>query len=79
MGADGGRGPAVIPPFHERTIMQAEVIQAFDGRPDHEPLTRRIVVGEIIHGELAVVAVREKWASEICDRPVARRRRATAS
>ncbi|MDW9877331.1 hypothetical protein GOA90_08750 [Sinorhizobium meliloti] len=45
--------------------MKAKVVKAFPGRPDHEALTRTIEVGEEIEGELAVVAVREKWAEPI--------------
>jgi hypothetical protein len=45
--------------------MQAKVTKEFRGRPDGEPLVRTIGVDEIIEGDLAVVAVREKWAKEI--------------
>ncbi|MFC3163065.1 hypothetical protein [Ciceribacter thiooxidans] len=42
--------------------MKAKVVKAFPGRPDKEAMTRTITVGEIIDGDLAEVAVREKWA-----------------
>jgi hypothetical protein len=45
--------------------MQAKVLKAFPGRPDAEIMTRTIEVGETIDGDLAAVAVREKWAEEI--------------
>jgi len=45
--------------------MKAKVIKEFPGRPDHEALTRTIEVGETVEGDLAAVAVREKWAEEI--------------
>lgn len=45
--------------------MKANVTKAFPGRPDQEALTRTIAEGEVIFGELAVVAVREGWAEEI--------------
>jgi len=47
--------------------MRAKVTTAFPGRPDREVKTRTIEVGEIIDGELAEVAVREKWAEEVQD------------
>lgn len=43
--------------------MKATVTQEFAGRPDNEPLSRIVKVGEIITGDLATVAVREKWAT----------------
>lgn len=42
--------------------MEAVVVMAFPGRPDHEVMTRTINIGETITGELARVAVREEWA-----------------
>lgn len=45
--------------------MRAKVTTEFPGRPDREVKTRTIKVGEIIDGELAEVAVREKWAEEV--------------
>lgn len=44
--------------------MKAVVTTEFPGRPDNEPLSRTIKVGEIIAGDLAAVAVREGWAEE---------------
>lgn len=45
--------------------MFARVKTAFDGKPDTEVLARQIAVGEVISGELAVVAVRSGWADEV--------------
>lgn len=45
--------------------MHAKVIVAFQGRIDSEVMPRQIEVGELIHGDLAAVAVREKWAKEV--------------
>jgi len=45
--------------------MRAKVTKEFKGRRDHESVTRTIAVGEEIDGDLAKVAVREKWAEEI--------------
>ncbi|MCV0371080.1 hypothetical protein [Filomicrobium sp.] len=42
--------------------MRAKVTLAFPGRPDDEIMTRTIGEGEIVEGDLAVVAVREGWA-----------------
>lgn len=49
--------------------MRAKVIKEFMGAPDHDPRTRTIAVGEIIDGELADVAIREKWAKPYRDDP----------
>lgn len=45
--------------------MFAKVTKAFQGRPDNEPLSRTIREGEVITGDLADVAVKEKWATEV--------------
>lgn len=45
--------------------MKAEVTKEFPGRPDGEALSRTIAVGEILTGDLAEVAVREKLAKEV--------------
>lgn len=45
--------------------MKAKVIIEFKGRPDSEALTRTIAKGDTIEGDLAEVAVRNKWAAEI--------------
>jgi hypothetical protein len=45
--------------------MKAEVKTAFPGRPDNETATRTIEVGEIIEGDLAQVAVDNKWAVKV--------------
>jgi hypothetical protein len=47
--------------------MKAKVVKAFPGRPDNEVMTRTVEVGEIIDGELAAVAMREKWAQPYRD------------
>ena len=44
--------------------MRAVVTKEFPGRPDNEPLSRPIAVGEVIGGDLACVAVANKWAEE---------------
>jgi hypothetical protein len=44
--------------------MRVKVTTAFPGRPDHEPLSRQIAVGEVVDGELAAVALQEKWGEE---------------
>jgi hypothetical protein len=45
--------------------MRAKVTEAFNGVPDGRIHPRQIAVGEIIDGDLAAVAVREKWADEL--------------
>lgn len=45
--------------------MRAKVTEAFPGRPDNEIMTRPIEVGETIEGDLARVAVEQKWAKKI--------------
>jgi hypothetical protein len=49
--------------------MQAKVTQEFAGRPDGEALSRTIKVDEVISGDLAAVAIREKWAVPELDDP----------
>lgn len=49
--------------------MKAKVTTEFPGRPDGESQARAIKVDEVISGELAEVAVREKWAEEVGDEP----------
>lgn len=44
--------------------MQAKVTTAFKGRPDKENAVRRIEVGELLDGDLAMVAVDNGWAVE---------------
>ncbi|TPM92721.1 hypothetical protein [Mesorhizobium sp. B2-1-3A] len=44
--------------------MRAKVIQAFPGAPDGAIHPRQIEVGEVIEGDLARVAVDQKWAEE---------------
>lgn len=43
-------------------IVAAKVTTEFSGRPDSESLSRPIVVGEIITGDLARLALEQKWA-----------------
>lgn len=45
--------------------MRAKVTKVFQGRPDGDALARSITPGEIIGGELAVVAVEQGWAETI--------------
>lgn len=45
--------------------MHAKVKVAFSGKPDSEVLSRAIKVGEVITGDLARVAVENKWAKEV--------------
>ena len=52
-------------------MKRATVVKSFSGRPDNETNTRLIEVGECIDGDLAEVAIREKWAKELADKPVA--------
>lgn len=52
--------------------MRAKVTKEFVGRPDTEPSARTIHVGEEIDGDLAAVAVSEKWASAIVEKTPAK-------
>ncbi|MBA5779491.1 hypothetical protein H2509_20365 [Stappia sp. F7233] len=45
--------------------MKAEVTAEFMGAADHDPKTRKFVVGEIVSGDLASVAVAEGWAVSV--------------
>lgn len=45
--------------------MHAKVTVEFPGRPDDEVVSRLIQVGEVIRGDLARVAVVNKWAREV--------------
>jgi hypothetical protein len=44
--------------------LKAIVTQEFPGRPDSESLPRTIKVGETVTGDLARVAIENKWAEE---------------
>jgi hypothetical protein len=48
--------------------MKAKVTCEFKGRPDEASQVRTIKKGETITGDLARVAVEEKWATEIKDK-----------
>jgi hypothetical protein len=50
--------------------MKAKVTQTFQGVPDGQIHTREIAPGEVIEGDLAAVAVREKWAEEVVEERV---------
>jgi hypothetical protein len=50
--------------------MEAKVTKEFPGLPDGQTQVRAIKKGETISGDLARVAVREKWATEIKDKGV---------
>ena len=45
--------------------ISAKVTTAFPGKPDDETQVRDVAVGEIIDGELAKVAIAQKWAEEV--------------
>lgn len=45
--------------------MRAKVTQEFKGRRDNEAVTTTFHEGDEIEGDLARVAVENKWASEI--------------
>ena len=47
--------------------MKAKVTHEFRGCRDGDPIVRTIAVGDIVEGDLAAVAVREKWADELTD------------
>ncbi|MBL4757489.1 MAG: hypothetical protein JKY32_07580 [Rhizobiales bacterium] len=55
--------------------MHAKVKQSFSGQPDSDFTPRTIEVGEIITGDLAEVAVREKWATK-CKAPLSEEEKA---
>lgn len=44
--------------------MKAIVEKPFSGAPDGELHPRAFAVGDVVTGDLAIVAVREKWAVE---------------
>ena len=46
-------------------IIKAKVAREFSGKPDDEIKARTIAKGEVIKGELARVAIDNKWATEI--------------
>lgn len=50
--------------------MKAKAITAFDGARDGDLHPTRFCPGDLIEGQLALIAVREKWAEEIT--PVAK-------
>lgn len=52
--------------------MKAKVTKEFPGLVDGAAVVRTIKEGEIISGELAKVAVREKWAEEISGKQAAK-------
>lgn len=45
--------------------MQAKVTKGFKGKPDNEATARDIAVGETVEGELARVAIANKWAEDV--------------
>ncbi len=47
--------------------MKAKVTKAFPGRPDDGAHTKNFVVGDIVEGDLARVAVANKWAEPVRD------------
>ena len=48
--------------------MRAKVTTAFSGAPDNEIYPKRFEVGSEVAGELARVAVKEKWAEPVKDK-----------
>lgn len=46
-------------------MSKAKVTKEFDGKPDDEIVSRTIAVGEVIDGDLAKVAIEQKWASPV--------------
>lgn len=46
-------------------MKQATVTTEFPGRPDNAEKVRTIAVGETIDGDLAEVAIRQGWATEV--------------
>lgn len=44
--------------------MRAKVTKAFSGRPDDDVQTRDFKVGDVVSGDLAKVAIDNKWAEE---------------
>jgi len=49
--------------------MKAKVTKEFNGRPDNEALTQPFKVGDIVEGDLARVAIDNKWAEEYKEEP----------
>lgn len=47
--------------------MKAKVIKPFRGRRDGSGVVEHFQKGDLIDGDLAVVAVREKWAAEFSE------------
>lgn len=45
--------------------MKAKVTKPFNGAPDGQIYGKDFAVGDIVEGDLATVAVREKWAVEL--------------
>ncbi len=49
--------------------MKAKVVKKFDGKPDKEIYPRTFNEGDIVEGDLARVAVAQKWAVEVVAKP----------
>lgn len=49
----------------EEKSMTAKVVETFFGVPDGEVYPREFAEGDIVQGDLAVVAVREGWAKPV--------------
>lgn len=47
--------------------MKAIVEKPFAGAPDGDIYPKQFVKGDVVTGDLARVAVREKWANEVAD------------
>jgi hypothetical protein len=46
-------------------VNTAKVVKAFVGAPDGEVYPRDFAPGDMVHGDLAAVAMREGWAKPV--------------
>lgn len=49
----------------EEKAVTAKVVEAFFGVPDGEVYPRDFAPGDMVHGDLAAVALREGWAKPV--------------
>lgn len=49
----------------EEKAVTAKVVEAFFGVPDGEVYPREFAEGDLVHGDLAAVAVKEGWAKPL--------------
>lgn len=59
--------------------MRVMVTKQFYGCTDDNVIPRSILVGEIIHGELGALALKEKWATDKFEEPKAKKADAKAA